>query len=714
MNTIRQTLIAAITAMICITFIPQTYAQESQSLTEKQQAVIPIAAFTATGNMPKLETALAEGLDAGLTVNEVKEILVHAYAYAGFPRALNGINTFSTVLNKRKSQGITDDEGKAATPMPANLDKNAYGHKTRNALVGRDISDRPNGYAAFAPIIDEFLVEHLFADIFHRDVLSVQQRELVTVSMLAAMEGTEPQLEAHLGICLKQGLNKDALEDYVAVLEQKVNAESANRAASTLNEVLGISSAAEEPKSLKVIAKQEAIKGSADNFTGNVAVESRFAAEIPNGYRGGVVNFEAGARTAWHTHPLGQSLIVVSGRGLVQSEGEEIREIKPGDVVWIPANERHWHGAAHDSPMSHVAISTPANDATVRWMEHVSDEQYLEAKTEKTAEPLMIEKQESFAVGGTVITEDGTFDALNRSTAGQTFHGDHAYVFHQKPVNARKLPLVFWHGIGQSSKTWETTPDGREGFQNIFLRRRFPVYLIDQPRRGRAGRSTLPATITPTPDEQDWFGTFRVGIWPDFFPDVQFSRDPEALNQYFRQITPDTGPLDPALNAKAVTTLFEKIGSGVLVTHSHAGGMGWRVAVESPNVKSIVSYEPGSGFLFPEGEVPDAMPSAGGTLEAIGIPLSDFRALTEIPIVIYYGDNIPTEPVQNPGQDGWRVRLEMAELWRDTVNRHGGDVTVVHLPEIGIKGNTHFPMSDLNNIQVADEMSKFLSEKKLD
>ncbi len=91
-----------------------------------------------------------------------------------------------------------------------------------------------------------------------------------------------------------------------------------------------------------------------------------------------------------------------------------------------------------------------------------------------------------------------------------------------------------WHGIGQFSKTWETTPDGREGFQNIFLRRRFPVYLIDQPRRGNAGRSTVAATITPTPDEQGWFGTFRVGIWPDYFEGVQFSRDSATLNQYFR------------------------------------------------------------------------------------------------------------------------------------------------------------------------------------
>lgn len=327
---------------------------------------------------------------------------------------------------------------------------------------------------------------------------------------------------------------------------------------------------------------------------------------------------------------------------------------------------------------------------------------------------MVIQEQGSFAVGGTVMTNPGTHDAINRSPAGQTFHGDHAYVFYQVPVRARRLPLVLWYGIGQFSKTWETTPDGREGFQNLFLRHGFPVYVIDQPRRGRAGRSTLPATITPTPDEQDWFGTFRLGIWPDFFPGVQFSRDPEALNQYFRQITPDTGPLDPALNSDAVSTLFKKIGPGILVTHSHAGGMGWRVAVKSSNVRAIVSYEPGSGFIFPEGEVPPPMPSAGGTLQAVGVPLSEFMALTKIPIIIFYGDNIPAEPSANPGQDGWRVRLAMARLWMDAVNRRGGDVTVVHLPEIGIRGNTHFPFSDLNNLEIADLLSKFLKEKGLD
>lgn len=327
---------------------------------------------------------------------------------------------------------------------------------------------------------------------------------------------------------------------------------------------------------------------------------------------------------------------------------------------------------------------------------------------------ITIREQGSFAAGGAVITNPGSFDPYKPTAAGQTFHGDHAYVFYQIPVKARKYPLVMWHGIGQFSKTWETTPDGREGFQTIFLRKRYPVYLIDQPRRGNAARGTVEGNITPTPDEQGWFGTFRVGIWPDYFEGVQFARDSATLNQYFRQMVPNVGPIDINVNAEAVSALFNKIGNAVLVTHSHSGGMGWRTAIKNQNIKAIVSYEPGSGFLFPEGEVPAAMPSAGGTLEAAGVPMSDFMKLTKIPIIIYYGDNIAKEPINAPGPDGWRVRLAMARLWRDAVNKYGGDVTVIHLPETGIKGNTHFPFSDLNNMQIADLMSNWLKEKNLD
>lgn len=156
----------------------------------------------------------------------------------------------------------------------------------------------------------------------------------------------------------------------------------------------------------------------------------------------------------------------------------------------------------------------------------------------------------------------------------------------------------------------------------------------------------------------------------------------------------------------AVAELFNKVGPGILVTHSQGGGPGWFTAIKSQNVRAVVAYEPGSGFVFPEGEVPPSMPSSAGPLEASSIPLSDFMQLTKIPIVIYYGDNIPDQPSANPGQDNWRVRLAMAKLWADAVNRHGGDVTVVHLLEIGIYGNTHFPFSDLNNIKIADLLSR--------
>jgi hypothetical protein len=335
--------------------------------------------------------------------------------------------------------------------------------------------------------------------------------------------------------------------------------------------------------------------------------------------------------------------------------------------------------------------------------------------------PLVIQEQGSFAVGGTVTTAPGTFDPIKQGAynpagtdpAGQTLHGDHAYVSYQVPVNARKLPLVFWHGHGQSAKTWETTPDGREGFQNIFLRRSFPVYLIDQPRRGRAARGTQPIAITAVPDEQLWFGIFRLGAWPNFYPGVQFSRDPEALNQFFRQMVPNTGPYDVQVNTESVSALFSKIGPGILVTHSQSGGLGWRTAIKNRNVRAIVAYEPGFDFPFPEGEVPPPMTLGGRALSAVTVPQSEFMLLTKIPIVIYYGDNIPEKPSVNPGQEQWRIFLEMARRWRDVVNRHGGDVTLVHLPEIGIRGNTHFLFSDLNNLEIADQMSKFLEKKGL-
>ncbi|WP_374533722.1 alpha/beta fold hydrolase [Phenylobacterium sp.] len=276
------------------------------------------------------------------------------------------------------------------------------------------------------------------------------------------------------------------------------------------------------------------------------------------------------------------------------------------------------------------------------------------------------------------------------------------------------LPIVMLHGAFQSGRSWETTPDGREGFQTLFLRRGYSVYLVDQPRRGRAGASTLAAAIEPAPNDQLFFDQFRLGVWPDYFDGVQFDRSPQALDQFLGSVTPNTGPYDAGVISDAMAALFEKTGPAILFTHSQAGGPGWLTAIKNANVKAIVAFEPGSGFVFPPGELPPAMPSAAGPLTPETVPLADFQKLTRIPIVIYYGDNIPTEATERRGEDNWRVRLAMAQLWVEAVNRHGGDAALVHLPEVGIRGNTHFLMSDLNNLQVADHVARFLAEKKLD
>lgn len=317
-------------------------------------------------------------------------------------------------------------------------------------------------------------------------------------------------------------------------------------------------------------------------------------------------------------------------------------------------------------------------------------------------------------VGGKVTVTPGRFDPLRPlEPAGQTYRGDHLYAFYQVPAHARRFPIIMWHGAGQSSKTWETTPDQREGFQNIFLRRRYSTYLIDQPRRGRAGRSLAEGTIKPVADEQFWFNLFRIGAWPRYFDGVQFDRSAETLDQYFRAMTPNTGSVDYVVMSDSVVALLDKIGPAILFTHSNAGGPGWMTAIKSRNVKAIVAFEPGSNFIFPEDEVPKPITTSFDQITGVGVPLADFKKLTRIPIQIYYGDNIPTTPSTVPTLDAWRGRLEMARLWRDTVNRHGGDVTLVHLPASGIFGNTHFPFSDLNNGKIADLVAKYLVEKKL-
>jgi hypothetical protein len=272
----------------------------------------------------------------------------------------------------------------------------------------------------------------------------------------------------------------------------------------------------------------------------------------------------------------------------------------------------------------------------------------------------------SFFVGGTVITAPGTFDPSKCGTScptpdGQTLHVDHTYVQYRIPPNARKLPLVMWHGC--LSTAWESTPDDREGYESLFLRRGFSVYILDQPRMGRAGKSSQGVTLTPTPGELSSFTGFRLGIWPNFFPGVQFPRDAASLDHFWRQGGAGNGPSNTSINVDAIAAIFTKIGPAVLITHSASGGPGWMTALKNSNVKAIVAYEPGSptagGYLFPVGEVPPNLSLPDGVSVSPGspVPLSDFLKLTKIPIQVIMGDNMPTTPDPAPVRDQWRLRL---------------------------------------------------------
>ncbi|MGN0953833.1 alpha/beta hydrolase [Dialister sp.] len=332
--------------------------------------------------------------------------------------------------------------------------------------------------------------------------------------------------------------------------------------------------------------------------------------------------------------------------------------------------------------------------------------------------PVTLVDQGSFTAGGTVVTAPGVFNNNKdaRDLSGETLHGDHAYVFYQVPDHARKYGLVFLHGYGQSAKTWETTPDGRDGFQNIFLEKGYRTYLVDEPRRGKAGRSTVPANITAAPDDQLWYDNFRIGQWPNYYDNAAVPRDKESLEQFFRSMTPDTGAFDQKVVADAMVKVMDKAGDSVLITHSAGGGPGWETAMHSSHVKGVIALEPGT-FPFPEGEVPEVEATTSPfPAKGMAVPMEDFLKMTKIPVVVYFGDNIPTgnTPVDNWGLDNWRVRLNLARQWEKVMKKYGGDAEVIVLPDKGIKGNTHFLMADLNNKEVAQEMERWMKEKGLD
>ncbi len=207
------------------------------SLSPRQQAIIAIGSYTGHGDLEHLPQALEQGLEAGMTVNEIKEILVQAYAYCGFPRSLRAIQTFMKVLDERKAKGISDVVGRESSKVKDKGEKYDRGAAILKVLSGMDSSHPQTGYGEFAPTIDRFLKEHLFADIFERDLLSYQDRELATVSFLAGVGGVEPMARGHMAICLHLGITKQQLSSLLDIVENNLGQHQAKPLRKVLEEL---------------------------------------------------------------------------------------------------------------------------------------------------------------------------------------------------------------------------------------------------------------------------------------------------------------------------------------------------------------------------------------------------------------------------------------------------------------------------------------------
>lgn len=222
-----------------------------QAMDSKRQHITEVAALTGKGDLDKLKTVLIDGLNDGMAVSELKEVMVHAYAYCGFPRALRGLQTLVAVLDERKAKGIEDDWGRKASPITDTRSKYERGRDILVEISGIPADAPKADYAILAPEIEVFLKEHLFADLFERDVLTYAERELTTVAVIASLgKGVEPMLKGHMGIALNVGITPDELRSVLAIVEKNIGRDEADGGRLALNEVLqskGLTTAPEAP-----------------------------------------------------------------------------------------------------------------------------------------------------------------------------------------------------------------------------------------------------------------------------------------------------------------------------------------------------------------------------------------------------------------------------------------------------------------------------------
>lgn len=334
-------------------------------LSPRDRSIVTISALIATGKTAQLTGHLGRGLTNGIKPTEVAGIVTHLALYTGWPNAVSALNVIEPVFAERKiDASVLRSVSETRAPLPAS-------EPARAAMVNAQM-------APTAPKFAQLTNDVIFGDLWRRTDLSPRDRSLVTIAALAA-SGDDGPLAFHVRLALENGLTRQEIAEALTHLAFYAGWPKASVAIGVATKVVADDSGtadAAAPAVQLVAPGKNPSAGPASNFTGAVSVTSPFKATGDARLGGATVTFQPGARSNWHKHPLGQLLIVTAGSGWVQAEGEPVRAMKAGDVVWTGPGVKHWHGATDTSAMTHVAVAEALAGQSVTWLEPVNDDQY--------------------------------------------------------------------------------------------------------------------------------------------------------------------------------------------------------------------------------------------------------------------------------------------------------------------------------------------------
>lgn len=343
-------------------------------LPPRDRSLVTVAALVSTGKTAQIGHHVGRALDNGVKAEEIGELITQLAFYSGWPNAMSAVTETKKVFDERKIGAVANSD---AARIALGTAAEAARTETVNTTV-----------APTTPLLAELTNRVLFGDLWQRPDMSARDRSLVTMAALIAI-GQPEQLPFHANRAMDNGLTREEAAEVPAHLGFYAGWPRAMSAVPVLEKVFaarGEKAGKDSQQSdgdLRIVRAEPVggNEGPEAYFTGQVRISTLYQADTPARIGGATVSFAAGARTAWHTHPLGQTLYIVSGKGWVQKEGGKVEEVGSGDVVWIPPHLRHWHGASATEPMMHFAVAEALDGKAVTWMEKVTDEQYQAGRT---------------------------------------------------------------------------------------------------------------------------------------------------------------------------------------------------------------------------------------------------------------------------------------------------------------------------------------------